>query len=432
MNGLALMAAITGRSISETGTTTYRPPFTPVSLQSFAGSRSGELFNPVRRLPLEHQHRADGAVFLEYGGWLRPAYFGSGTPEEEIRREVLAARQSVALFDGSTLGKIEVIGPQAAEFLDFMFYNTVSTLKPGRCRYVFMLTETGVVYDDGVVVRLNDNHFVVSCSTSHVAGVHAALEDWRQDRFDRKKIFIHNATPNWATLTVTGPRSRDLIEASGIKADLADTSLPHMAITDGYFGADLVRIARVSFTGDRSYEISIRADRAETLWAHLKQVGRDFDACMMGSEALLLLRAEKGYLIVGKDTDGLTRPSDLGLDGPLKNKTVEFVGRRSLMMEAARDENRQQFVGLEVADGGEMLPAGAHSVERLSGRHRSTGYVTSSYLSPTLGKPIALGLIERGLSRMGEIIEIRHFGTMRKARIVNPCFLDPKGERLHA
>lgn len=296
---------------------------------------------------------------------------------------------------------------------------------------LFMLTETGVVYDDGVVVRLNDNHFVVSCSTSHVAGVHSALEDWRQDRFDRKKIFIHNATPNWATLTVTGPRSRDLIEASGIKADLADTSLPHMAITDGYFGADPVRIARVSFTGDRSYEISIRADSAETLWAHLKQVGRDFDACLMGSEAQLLLRAEKGYLIVGKDTDGLTRPSDLGLDGPLKNKMVEFVGRRSLMMEAAR--RWRAAVRRARSDRWRRDAA--------SGRPRCR---TAFWPAPVdrlcdveLPEPDARqtdcthGLIERGLSRM-EIIDIRHFGTMRKARIVNPCFLDPKGERLHA
>ncbi|MDB5554266.1 MAG: sarcosine oxidase, alpha subunit family, partial [Rhizobium sp.] len=164
LNGLALMATITGRTIPEVGTTTYRPPFTPVPIASFAGKRSGNFFNPVRRLPLENVHRADGAVFWDYGGWLRPAFFGKGDADTEIAREVRQARASVALFDGSTLGKIEVIGPQAAEFLDFMFYNTVSTLKPGKCRYCFILTETGIVYDDGVLVRLADDHFVVSCS----------------------------------------------------------------------------------------------------------------------------------------------------------------------------------------------------------------------------------------------------------------------------
>ncbi|UVC09726.1 sarcosine oxidase subunit alpha family protein [Rhizobium sp. TH2] len=432
LNGLALMAAITGRTIPEVGTTTYRPPFTPVPIASFAGKRSGNFFNPVRRLPLENIHRADGAVFWDYGGWLRPAFFGKGDADTEIAREVRQARESVALFDGSTLGKIEVIGPQAAEFLDFMFYNTVSTLKPGKCRYCFILTETGIVYDDGVLVRLADDHFVVSCSSSHVAGVHSMLEDWRQDRFDRKKVYIHNATANYATLTVTGPRSRDLLSTIAFDAPLDDATLPHMSLVHGSYRGDPVRITRVSFTGDRSYEITIRADRAEVLWNELKQRGRAFDAVLMGSEALLVMRAEKGYIIVGKDTDGLTRPADMGLHGPLKNKKVEFLGRRSLMMDDAQRKDRKEYVGLEVADGGGMLAAGAHGVEWIGGKHRSIGYVTSSYMSPTLNRPIALGLIERGISRQGEIIDVRHMGEVRKARIVGPSAFDPEGGRLNA
>jgi sarcosine oxidase subunit alpha len=432
LNGLALMATLTGRTIPEVGTTTYRPPFTPVPIASFAGRRSGILFNPIRRLPLETVHRDDGATFQEYGGWLRPAFYGKGDVDTEMAREAFEARQSVALFDGSTLGKIEVIGPQAAEFLDFIFYNTVSTLKPGKCRYCFILTESGIVYDDGVLVRLADDHFVVSCSSSHVAGVHAILEDWRQDRFDRAKVFIHNATLNYATMTVTGPRSRDLMAVARLGIDLADEALPHMSLTHGEFRGDPIRVARVSFTGDRSYEISIRSDKAEPLWRHLRATGRDFDASLLGSEALLLLRAEKGYIICGKDTDGLTRPADLGLDGPLKNKKVEFLGRRSLVMDEARKADRTQFVGLEVADGGPMLVAGAHGVEGDGKAHRSIGYVTSSYMSPNLKRPIALGLIERGMSRHGEVIDVRHFGEIRKARIVQPCAFDREGARLNA
>ena len=432
LNGLALMATITGRTIPEVGTTTYRPPFTPVPIASFAGKRSGNFFNPVRRLPLENIHRADGAVFWDYGGWLRPAFFGKGDADTEIAREVRQARETVALFDGSTLGKIEVIGPQAAEFLDFMFYNTVSTLKPGKCRYCFILTETGIVYDDGVLVRLADDHFVVSCSSSHVAGVHSMLEDWRQDRFDRKKVYIHNATANYATLTVTGPRSRDLLSTIAFDAPLDDTTLPHMSLVHGSYRGDPVRITRVSFTGDRSYEITIRADRAEPLWNELKQRGHAFNAVLLGSEALLVMRAEKGYIIVGKDTDGLTRPADMGLHGPLKNKKVEFLGKRSLMMDDAQRKDRKEYVGLEVADGGGMLAAGAHGVEWTGGKHRSIGYVTSSYMSPTLNRPIALGLIERGISRQGEIIDVRHMGEVRKARIVGPSAFDPEGGRLNA
>jgi sarcosine oxidase subunit alpha len=432
LNGLALMATITGRTIPEVGTTTYRPPFTPVPIASFAGKRSGILFNPVRRLPLEQSHRDDGATFQEYGGWLRPAFYGKGDVETEMQREAFEARQSVALFDGSTLGKIEVIGPQAAEFLDFIFYNTVSTLAPGKCRYCFILTESGVVYDDGVLVRLAPDHFIVSCSSSHVTGVHALLEDWRQDRFDRTRVYIHNATPNYATMTLTGPRSREMLEATSVRADLSDVALPHMAMVEGRFRDEAVRVARVSFTGDRSYELSIRADKAESLWKHLKAVGRDFNASLLGSEALLLLRAEKGYIICGKDTDGATRPRDLGLHGPLKNKKVEFLGRRSLLLDEAQAEDRKEYVGLEVADGGPMLTAGAHGVEIANGKQRSIGYVTSSYMSPNLKRPIGLGLIERGMSRHGEVIDVRHLGEIRKARIVEPCAFDKEGARLNA
>ncbi len=188
LNGLALLAEATGRPIGEVGTTAYRPPFTPTSFATLAGLRGGELMAPVRRLPLETAHRRARAVFQEYGGWLRPAYYGAGPAAASIGEEARRARGSVALFDASTLGKIEVIGPQAAEFVDFIYYNTMSTLKAGRCRYGFMLSENGVVFDDGVLARLDDDRFVVSCSSSHVGAVHARLEEWRQDRFDRNRL----------------------------------------------------------------------------------------------------------------------------------------------------------------------------------------------------------------------------------------------------
>ncbi|MFC3072033.1 2Fe-2S iron-sulfur cluster-binding protein [Shinella pollutisoli] len=432
VNGLALVAELTGRRIPEVGTTTYRPPFTPVPFAAFAGARSGTRMNPLRRLPLEGEHRAAGAVFRDYGGWLRPAFYGAGAPDERIQAEAAAARAGVALFDGSPLGKIEVIGPDAAPFLDFIYYNTMSTLALGRCRYGFILTEAGIVYDDGVLVRLDEDRFVVSCSSSHVAGVHALLEEWRQDRFDRRRVFIHNATAEMATLTVTGPKSRALMEAVGFGAALDDAALPHMAVTAGVFEGVPVRIARVSFTGERSYEISVPADHAGALWARLGHAGAAFGATLLGLEALMILRAEKGYVVIGKDTDGTSRPMDFGLAAPLARKTVEFVGRRSLVTEDASRLDRRQFVGLEAVDGKGVLPTGAHGIERGEGGLRSTGYVTSSYFSPALQKPIALGLIERGLSRMGDVIELQHLRELRHARIVAPCAFDPEGGRLHA
>ncbi|MBB6410324.1 sarcosine oxidase subunit alpha family protein [Mesorhizobium sangaii] len=431
--GLALMAAITGRTVPEVGTTTYRPPFTPVPLASFAGARGAELMAPVRRLPLESVHRASGAVFQEYGGWLRPAHYGGNADaERSIADEARRARQSVALFDGSTLGKIEVIGPNAAEFVDFIYYNTMSTLKPGRCRYGFMLSENGVVFDDGVLVRLDEHRFVVSCSSSHVAAVHARLEEWRQDRFGRGAVYIHNATAEMATLTVSGPNARKLLETLDLGLSLDDADLPHMAVSHGSYAGDEVRIARVSFTGDRSYEISIRADRAEPLWAHLRHAGRAFDAVVIGLEALMILRAEKGFIVIGKDTDGTTLPQDLGVEGPRTKRQGEFVGRRSLFTDEASRGDRLQLVGLTVPQGEAPLPTGAHGVRRSDGRLRSQGFVTSSYQSPTLGRAVALGLIERGAARHGETIDIQHLGKIRTATIAPPCAFDPAGDRLHA
>jgi len=431
MNGLAAMAAITGRSIPETGTTTYRPPFVPVPFTVVAGRRRGELFNPVRRLPLEAEHRAAGAVFREYGGWLRPAFYGAGAATDEIRREGLQARETVAIFDGSPLGKIEVFGPQAGEVVDYNSYQTLSTLKPGRTRYGFMLTESGVIYDDGVVTKLADDHYVVSCSSGHVAGVVLRLEEWRQDRFDRSRAFVHNLTPHWATLTACGPRARSLVAALSLGIDLDDAVLPHMAVAAGSFEGVPARVARVSFTGDRSYEISVPLSKATALWRAMNEAGRPLDAVLMGSEALLMLRAEKGYIIAGKDTDGTTMPHDLGIVGPRDKRQGEYAGKRSLFMDNALDADRQQFVGLAVADGGAMLPVGAHGVEPAAGGRRSIGYVTSSYDSPNAGQPVALGLIRQGLARTGEEIEIVHLGKTRRARIVSPCFFDPEGVRLN-
>ncbi|OYX41035.1 MAG: sarcosine oxidase subunit alpha family protein [Rhodobacterales bacterium 32-67-9] len=426
--GLALMAELTGRSIPETGTTTYRPPFSPVPLASFAGLRGGELMNPVRRLPLEAEHRVDGALFREYGGWLRPAWFG---PDEgAVMREAKAARQGVGLFDGSPLGKIEVIGPDAAKFVDFIYYNTMSTLKPGRCRYGFVLTEGGAVYDDGVLVRLDENRFIVSCSSSHVQGMGLLLEEWRQDKFDRSRVVIHDTTANYATLTVTGPKSRDLLQAIGLEAALDDASLPHMALTLGQFQGDEVRITRVSFTGDRSYELSIRADRALGLWRRLKEAGRAFDAVLLGGEALMILRAEKGYIVIGKDTDGRTRPMDLGVKGPFEKRKGDYLGRRSLHLPAVADQARD-LVGLESL-GAEPLPVGAHVVETVAGKRRSRGFVTTSHMSPNLNRPIALGLVEGGSARMGEVVTLHHLGQEVQARIAPVCALDPEGRLLDA
>ncbi len=432
VNGLAALAALTGRSIEETGTTTYRPPFVPVPMGVIAGRRRGALINPLKRLPLEAEHRADGAQMREYGGWLRPAWYGPDDPDRAIQREAARARDAVGLFDGSSLGKIEIIGPDAAKLADFNSYNRLSNLKPGKIRYGFMLQESGIVFDDGVTLRLAEDRFLVSCSSGHTDFVMTRLELWRQDRFDPRRVVVHDTTAQWATLTLTGPRARDLIAALDLGVPLDDESLPHMAFALSSFDGAPIRTARVSFTGDRSYELSVPARRTRALRARIVETMPAFGGGLLGLEGLMILRAEKGYIVVGKDTDGTTMPHDLGIAGPREQRKDEYIGKRSLFTPVANDKGRKQLVGLSCAPGEPPLPTGAHVVEGRGKARRSLGYVTSSYASPSLGAPVGLGLVENGLARMGETVGVYHLGAERRATIGSPVALDPEGKRLHA
>ena len=422
MAGLAAMAQIQGRPMPEVGTTTFRPPYVPVPMELYRGHHRQQHWHPVKRLPLEETYRALGAVMGEYGGWLRPGWYGDGLARACVATEVQTARNGAGLFDGSPLGKIEVMGPDAEDFMNFVYYNTIKTLKAGRLRYGFMLTEGGIVYDDGVVARLGPHHFIVSCSSSHVDGVRTHLEAWRQDGNDPERIFVHDTTMHWATLTVTGPKAREVVVALGTDLDLAPDAFPHMSFQNTLWRETPLRIARVSFSGDLSYEISIRATKAVALWDALVDAG----GVPIGIEAMSVMRAEKGFIIIGKDTDGETMPHDLGFGLPRTKKTAAFIGDRSLHTDKACAQGRKQLVGLSSLSG--LLPTGAHIVKDGS----SQGYVTSSYHSPTLENPIALGLVADGLDRMGEVVTIQHLGKTQQAQVCPACFFDPTGERLNA
>ncbi|MEM7521006.1 MAG: 2Fe-2S iron-sulfur cluster-binding protein [Pseudomonadota bacterium] len=431
MAGLAAMAALQGRAIPEVGTTTFRPPFVPVPLELYHGHHRGQLWHPVKRLPLEPTHRALGAAMGEYGGWLRPGWYGPGAAAPRVAAEVAMARKTVGVFDGSPLGKIEVMGPDAEAFLNFVYYNTIRTLKPGNIRYGFMLTEGGIVYDDGVLARLDTDHFIVSCSSSHVDGVRAHLEAWRQDGNDPDRIFIHDATHHWATVTVTGPRARDVLATLDLDIPLSAGAFPHMSYRETDWRGTPLRLSRVSFSGDISFELSIRARAVEALWQALHEAAVQLGGGVIGLEAMSVMRAEKGYIIIGKDTDGETMPHDLGFSVPRRKKTAAFIGDRSLHSPKANQEGRKELVGLTVPIGAPLLPVGAHIIS--TGEHpTSQGYVTSSYDSPTLDRPIALALVAGGQARMGETVEISHLGNKVSAVIAPPCAFDPKGERLHA
>ncbi len=435
INGLAILGEETKRQPGEVGTTTFRPPYTPLSLAAIAGLRRDDLIATRRELPALAAHKESGAAFRDYGIWSRPAcYPKEGESQAEaIQREALQARQQVGLMDGSSLGKIAIVGPDAAEFVNRLYYNRLDNLKPGRLRYCLMLNETGILLDDGVVARQSDQRYLLSPSSSHSDHVLHALEEWHQGEWPDLKVHVLDETQAWATLSISGLRSRDVMSALSTDVDWSDAALPHMAFAEGQLEGLRARIARVSFTGERGYEISVPARYGAALWRHLIELGRPFGITPFGIESLSVMRAEKGYILIGRDTDGTTMPQDLGMLGPLKNKDVDYIGRRSLWLPEAKRQDRRQLVGLQVLDEGGPIENGAHTIVDRGGRMVSTGYVTSSYMSPILKRPIALALLAggRALEAEGAKIETVHLGKRRPVKVVSPCFFDPKGGRLH-
>jgi sarcosine oxidase subunit alpha len=437
VNGIAVLAAETGRGIAETGTTRFRPPYTPVSFGALAGLRHGATFVPLRHLPAHDCHRAAGAEFRDYGGWNRPACYprrGESTAQA-IRREAAAVRAGVGLFDGSSLGKIEVDGADAVRFLDLMYFTPLAGLKPGRLRYAILLRETGIVFDDGIVGRLAPDRFLLSPSSSHTAGVLWLLEQWRQTEYPSLAVACHDVTAHWATLTLTGPKARAVLARLATDIDLTDAALPHMAMAAGRLEGVPCRLARASFTGEASYEVSVPAGYAAALWQRLREAGAGFGITPFGIEALSVLRAEKGYILIGADTDGTTMPADLGLPEPSAKRTAAFVGRRSLATPDARRPDRRQFVGLLPDDPAFVPAVGSHAVVReQDGKMRSIGWITTACHSPVLGRSIALGMIAggRALAEAGATVELFHLGATSRAVVTRPCFVDPAGEKLHA
>jgi len=431
VNGLAVLAEITGRAIPQVGTTTFRPPYVPIQFAALTGQRRGALHAPVRRLPAHREHERANAVFDEYGGWLRPAYTPAAgeTREQSIQREAAHPRRAAGLFDGSSLGKIEVTGPDAARFLDLMYYQAIGTLAPGRVRYAVLLSENGKVFDDGVVARLGPERFLLSPSSSHTAAVFAALEEWRQCEFTGLDVAIEDVTAAWATFAVTGPRARAIVARLETDLPVADPGFGHMRIAEGILLGVPARVARVSYTGETGFEISVPAGAAEALWRHLLELGAPEGLAPFGLEALMVLRMEKGYILIGVDTDGNTEPQDLGMAAPLRTRTVDFVGRRSLMRPDSRRADRLELVGLAV-EGEAPVPPGAHVIGPGPKGERSVGHVSSSAFSPTLGQPIALAMVEGGRARQGATVAAMSEGRRFQARIVAPTFVDPEGARL--
>jgi sarcosine oxidase subunit alpha len=437
VNAIGILGGLVGKEPGAVGTTRFRPPFNPVTFGAIAGQNVGSFYHPLRRLPTDALARAAGAVVEDYGGWARPACFrGAGESEHAaVIREVKAVRNAVGMIDYSPLGKILVHGPDAATLLQRLYANNVKTLKPGFCRYGLMLGEDGVVMDDGVLTRWDEHTFQVGTTSGNAERIGEWLEEWLQCEWVDLDVIVEPISTQWSVTMVAGPNARRLLERLGADIDLSAAAFPHMTARAGRIGDMPVRVMRVSFTGELSYEIAVPWRYGAALWQRLLELGRDLGLAPFGIEALMVMRIEKGYLHVGTETDGTTLPQDIGFADIIAKKAEDFAGRRSTMTPEGRRPDRRQLVGLASADGRTLLPIGAHVVKRdAAGARRTAGWVTSSVDSPTLGRPVAMGLVEGGRARTGEAVEVydAHRQLSIAATIVGPTAYDPQGERLHA
>ncbi len=433
INGLAVLSNALNAPIPEVGTTTFRPPYTPISFGSIAGEARGDLFQPLRRTAMHDWHSINGAHWEPVGQWRRPYCYrrGDESVEDAVMREVKNTREAVGLLDASTLGKILVKGPDAGRFLDMMYTNMMSSLKVGCCRYGLMCSENGFLIDDGVVARLSEDEWLCHTTTGGADAIHAHMEEWLQTEWWDWQVFTANLTEQYAQIGVVGPRAREVLDLLG-GMDLSKDAMPFMSWANGTLGGFDVRVFRISFSGELSFEIAVKAAQGRALWDALALAGREFGAMPYGTEALHVLRAEKGFIMIGDETDGTVIPQDLGLNWAISKKKDDYIGKRAQARAHMTDPDRWKLVGLETLDGS-VLPDGALALaegENANGQRRTQGRVTSTYYSPVLGRGIAMGLVHRGPDRMGEVIRFARLdGTEVEARIVSTVFYDPDGEK---
>lgn len=433
INGLAVLSDALGQPIPATGTTTFRPPYEPISFGAIAGEARGEIFQPLRRTPMHDWHATHGAHWEPVGLWRRPyCYLRTGEGmQDAVRREIRNTRNAVGLLDASTLGKIVVRGPDAGRFLDMMYTNLMSTLPVGKCRYGLMCNENGFLMDDGVVVRLSEDSWLCHTTSGGADRIHAHMEDWLQCEWWDWKVYTANLTEQFAQVAVVGPNARKLLERLG-GMDVSKEALPFMTWAEGTLGGVRARVFRISFSGELSYEIAVPASEGMAFWTRLLELGADLGVMPYGTEALHVMRAEKGFIMIGDETDGTVIPQDLGLGWAISKKKADYIGKRAQERSHMASPDRWQLVGLETLDGS-VLPDGVHAVapgHNPNGQRNVQGRVTSTYFSPTLNKGIAMGLVHRGPARMGEVLDFPvGADKVVQARIVDPVFYDKEGEK---
>ena len=435
VNALGIISELTGQDISHLGTTTFRLPYTPVTFGAMAGRFVKEFFDVERKTPMHSWHVDNNSLFEDVGQWKRSWYYPkkNETMDEAVNREVKATRDSLGILDASTLGKIDLKGRDVSEFLNRIYTNAWSKLAVGKCRYGIMLGDDGMVIDDGVTTRLGDHHYLMTTTTGNAASVMSKLEDWLQTEWPELEVYLTSVTEQFGTISLNGPNSRKIVELLFPDQDFSSETFPHMSFKNLEIDKVSCRVMRISFTGEICYEINIPASYALSLWNKCIQLGKDFNITPYGTEAMHVLRAEKGYIIVGQETDGSVTPVDLDMNWIVSKKKYDFIGKRALIRSDTVKEDRKQLVGILTVDPSIVLEEGSQLVEvETSLPMPMVGHITSSYYSPNLGRSIALALVKSGTKKKGVKLIVPTVNSSVEVEITNPVFIDPENERLMA
>ncbi len=435
--GLAILAGSLGKTIPEVGATTFRPPFTPVTFGAIAGRDRGTLSDPVRTTPMHAWHVDNRAVFEDVGQWKRAWYFPQDGEDihAAVARETKALRTTAGVMDATTLGKIDIHGADAAEFLNRIYTNGWTKLAIGSCRYGVMCKPDGMVMDDGVTARLAEDRFLMTTTTGNAARVLDWLEEWLQTEWPGLKVYCTTVTEQWATTAVVGPNARTILKALAPDMDFSNAAFPFMTFREGMVGGLQARVFRISFNGELSYEINVPSWHGLALWKSVIESGKPHGLTPYGTETMHVARAEKGYIIIGQETDGTVTPQDVGLEWAV-SKQKDFIGKRSFARADTSRAGRKQLVGLLPQDKAFVAAEGSHLVESPA---RSTydpvrgspsiGHITSSYYSPNLESGFALALIVNGRGRLGQVVHAVHGSRLRPMTVVDPVFIDKEGKR---
>ncbi|WP_371573265.1 sarcosine oxidase subunit alpha family protein [Streptomyces sp. NBC_01314] len=435
--GVIAEALGAGASPGEIGTTAYRAPYTPVGFAALAGRERGELFDPERTTSIHSWHVAHGAEFEDVGQWKRPWYYPRPGEDMDtaVARECRAAREGVGLMDASTLGKIEIWGADAGEFLNRVYTNAFKKLKPGLARYGVMCKPDGMIFDDGVTLRLDDNRYFMTTTTGGAAGVLDWLEEWLQTEWPELDVHCTSVTEQWSTIAVVGPQSRQVVAQLAPDVDLSAEAFPFMAFRETTLASGIpARICRISFSGELAYEINVSAWYGLAVWEQVYAAGQPYGITPYGTETMHVLRAEKGYIIVGQDTDGTVTPQDAGMSWVV-SKQKDFIGKRSYSRADTSRTDRKQLVGLLPADRTTRLPEGTQLVAPdvpitpEAGPVPMLGHVTSSYHSPALGRPFALALVADGRARIGETLLAPVGDDLVPVEVADFVLYDPEGTK---